>query len=59
MLDAAAKHKITVTTNPFQGLEKIPELIELARGGNMAGKGIIIVDPKQIEDERKAGIELA
>lgn len=48
MLEAVAKHKITVRTNPFQGLEKIPELVELAHSGNMAGKGIIIVDREQI-----------
>jgi propanol-preferring alcohol dehydrogenase len=49
MLEVVAKHNITVRTNPFQGLEKIPELVELAHSGKMAGKGIIIVDPEQLK----------
>jgi propanol-preferring alcohol dehydrogenase len=48
MLEVVAEHKILVRTNAFQGLEQIPELVELAHGGKMRGKGIIIVDPKQI-----------
>jgi propanol-preferring alcohol dehydrogenase len=58
MLDVVAEHKISVRKNTFQGLEKIPELLELAHGGKMSGKGIIIVDQKQIEEERQSGIEL-
>jgi propanol-preferring alcohol dehydrogenase len=58
MLDVVAEHKISVRTNPFQGLEKIPELLELAHGGKMSGKGIVIIDPKQIEEEKKGGVDL-
>lgn len=59
MLEAVAKNKITVTSNKFDGLDKIPELIELAHSGKMSGKGMIIVDQEQIKAEHKAGIELA
>jgi propanol-preferring alcohol dehydrogenase len=48
MLEVVAEHKITVRTNPFYGLAKIPELVELAHSGRMAGKGIIVVDPEQL-----------
>jgi propanol-preferring alcohol dehydrogenase len=48
MLEVVAEHKISVLTNPFQGLDKIPELVELAHSGKMKGKGIVIVDPKQM-----------
>jgi propanol-preferring alcohol dehydrogenase len=50
MLDVVAKNKITVTSNKFDGLEKLPELIELAHGGKMAGKGMIIVDQEHKPD---------
>jgi propanol-preferring alcohol dehydrogenase len=59
MLDTVAKDKITVASNPFDGLEKIPELIELAHSGKMSGKGMIIVDREQIKAERKSGVGLA
>ncbi|KAF2434969.1 GroES-like protein [Tothia fuscella] len=58
MLDVVAKHKISVRTNPFQGLEKVPELVELAHSGKMSGKGIVVVDPQQIEEEKKSGVEM-
>ena len=35
MLDTVAKHRISVHTNPFNGLEKIEELVELAHSGKM------------------------
>ena len=59
MLDAVAKNKITVTSNKFEGLDKIPEMIELAHSGKMSGKAQIIVDPEQIKAQQKAGVELA
>ena len=58
MLEVVAKHKITVSTNKFNGLEKIPELVELAHSGRMSGKGMIILDPEQIKAEHKVGAEL-
>jgi len=58
MLDVVAEHKITVKTNAFHGLKEIKKLIELAEGGHMKGKGIIIVDQKQIDKERKVDMEL-
>ena len=35
MLDAVAKHNISVHTNPFNGLDKIGQLVELAHSGKM------------------------
>lgn len=58
MLDVVAEHRITVSKNIFQGLREIPKLLELAHSGKMSGKGMIIVDPQQIEEERKAGVQL-
>lgn len=58
MLDVVAKHKVWVAKNPFNGLHEIPKLVELVHSGEMTGKGQIIVDPKQIEEQRKAGIQL-
>ena len=54
MLDVVAEHGISVKTNAFEGLGQIPKLVELAHSGKMAGKGIVIIDPKQIEAEKKA-----
>ncbi|KIW03250.1 uncharacterized protein PV09_05471 [Verruconis gallopava] len=58
MLDAVAKNKITVATNRFDGLDKLPELTELAHSGKMSGKAQIIVDQEQIKRQRKSGLEL-
>lgn len=57
MLDLVAEHNITVKTNPFFGLKEIPKLVELARSGKMAGKGVVVVEEKEIEKVRtgKAG----
>lgn len=53
MLDVVAEHNISVTTNPFNGLRELPRLVELAESGKMMGKGVIVVDPKQTEEEHK------
>lgn len=58
MLDIVAEHKISVKTNPLNGLNKLPELVELAHSGKMAGKGIIIIDEKQVAAQQKPGLEL-
>ena len=58
MLDVVAKHKISVSKNVFNGREEIPKLIELAQSVKLTGKGMIVVDPQQIEEERKTGLEL-
>jgi D-arabinose 1-dehydrogenase-like Zn-dependent alcohol dehydrogenase len=55
MLDCIAKNGITVTTVPFEGLEKIGELVELVHSGKIQGKAVIVVDPEQIEQEKKIG----
>lgn len=55
MLDIIAKHGITVTTNPFHGLDKIEDLVEMVHGGKIKGKAAIVVDQQQIDDEKKIG----
>jgi len=51
MLDLVTEHNISVKTNPFYGLEKLPELIVLVESGKLKGKGIVIVDEEAIEKE--------
>lgn len=48
MLDVVAEHGISVETNAFNGLGEIERLVELAEGGKMKGKGILIMDPEQL-----------
>ncbi|KAL1643124.1 hypothetical protein SLS58_005093 [Diplodia intermedia] len=55
MMEAVAANGISVRTNAVHGLDEIPQLLELVRGGKMAGKGIVIVDPAQIEHEKTIG----
>ena len=55
MLEVVAKHGIKVKTNPFKGLDAIGELVELAHGGKIQGKAIIIIDEEQIAKEREIG----
>lgn len=55
MLNAIAKHGVTVKTNPFHGLDKIGELVEMVHGGNIQGKAIIVVDNDQLEYEKTIG----
>ena len=49
MLVVVAAHKISIKTNLFFGLREIPKLIDLARGGKMQGKGVVIVDQAEIK----------
>ena len=55
MLDCIAKNGVTVKTNPFEGLEKIEELQKMVHSGKIKGKAVIVVDPEQIEAEKKIG----
>lgn len=55
MMKVVSEDGISVKTNPFQGLAEIPKLVELAHSEKMAGKGIVIVDPQQIEHEKTIG----
>ena len=49
MLAVVAAHKISIKTNPFFGLREVPKLIDLARGGKMQGKGVVIIDEAEID----------
>ncbi|WPH01023.1 Hypothetical protein R9X50_00385700 [Acrodontium crateriforme] len=55
MLECIAKNGVTVKTNPFDGLDKMDKLVELVKSGKIQGKAVVIVDPKQIEEERRLG----
>ena len=44
---------VTVKTNPFHGLEAIHDLVDMVNGGKIQGKAILVVDPEQIEHEKK------
>lgn len=55
MMDVIAKHGVKVKTNPFDGLDKIGELVEMVHGGKIQGKAVIIVDQRQIDEEKKIG----
>ena len=55
MLECIAKNGITVRTVPFEGLDKIEDLTKLVHSGKIQGKAVIVVDPEQIEHEKKIG----
>ncbi|KAI7003931.1 hypothetical protein D0867_13268 [Hortaea werneckii] len=55
MLKCIAEHGISVKTNPFQGLDKIHELVEMVHGGKIQGKALIVVDQEQIDNEKNIG----
>ena len=55
MLKLVAEHGSSVTTNAFNGLGEIEDLVRFAGSGKMKGKGIIIMDSEQIEKEEKVG----
>ena len=55
MLATVAKHGISVTTHPLTGIDKVPELVELARAGKIKGKGIILIDEDAIAKQKDYG----
>ncbi|KAK5109743.1 hypothetical protein LTR62_006583 [Meristemomyces frigidus] len=55
MMQAIAEHGVTAKTVPFQGLDKIFDLVDMVHSGKVSGKAVIIVDGKQIEEEKKLG----
>ncbi|TGJ87322.1 hypothetical protein E0Z10_g1456 [Xylaria hypoxylon] len=55
MMQCIAQHGVRVRTNPFQGLDKIEELLSTVKSGKLRGKAVIIVDPEQIEAEKRIG----
>ncbi|KAI0203156.1 GroES-like protein [Astrocystis sublimbata] len=57
MLRCVAEHGVTVRTNPFQGLDRIEELLGLVRSGKLRGKALLVVDPEQIEAEKRLGVK--
>lgn len=59
MLDFVAEHKVKVRANSFNGLQEISKLMDFVHSGKMAGKGVVLIDQKQIEEQKKAGVELA
>lgn len=55
MLKCIAEHGVTVKTNPFHGLDKIEDLVEMVHGGKIQGKAVIVVDEDQIKKEKELG----
>ncbi|KAI3327996.1 GroES-like protein [Xylariaceae sp. AK1471] len=55
MVACVAEHGVKARTNPFQGLDKIKELLGTVESGKLRGKAVIIVDPEQIEAEKRIG----
>ncbi|KIH87258.1 hypothetical protein SPBR_05104 [Sporothrix brasiliensis 5110] len=49
MVASIQKHGIELHTVPFQGLEKIHDLVELVRSGTIKGKAAIVVDDAQVQ----------
>ncbi|KAF2095908.1 GroES-like protein [Rhizodiscina lignyota] len=59
MLDVVAEHGVSVEKNVFHGLHEIPKLMDLAHGGKMKGKGMIVVDQEQIDRQNSQGLKLS
>lgn len=55
MMKCIAEHGVSATVVPFEGLDKIGELTEKVHGGKIKGKAAIIIDQKQIDEEKKLG----
>lgn len=55
MVKFIAEHGVKVKTNVFEGLEKIEELLDVIHSGKIQGKAVIIIDPEQIDREKKLG----
>ncbi|KAF2720274.1 GroES-like protein [Polychaeton citri CBS 116435] len=55
MMETIAEHGIKAKTVRFDGLDSIEELLELVHGGKIQGKACIVVDPEQMEHEKKIG----
>ncbi|KAF2175422.1 GroES-like protein [Zopfia rhizophila CBS 207.26] len=58
VLRVVDKHRISIDTNPFNGLNEIGKLTDLVQSDRMKAKGIIIMDPKQVKKERESGLEM-
>jgi propanol-preferring alcohol dehydrogenase len=58
MLEVVSKHNITVSKSVFNGINEIPKLIELSKSGKMSGKGMVVIDPEQIEEEKETDVQL-
>ncbi|KAI1161267.1 GroES-like protein [Nemania serpens] len=58
MMRCVDEHGVKVRVNPFQGLDRIEELLGLVRSGKLRGKAVIVVDPEQIEAEKRIGAKI-
>jgi alcohol dehydrogenase, propanol-preferring len=55
MVGDVAKYGIHVKTNVFHGLENVQELVDFVKEGKMTGKAVVVIDPKQLEQEKNFG----
>ena len=52
MLNTCGDAGISVETNIFHGLDKVPEMVELAHSGKMKGKAVTVVNEDLMQDEK-------
>ncbi|GAP93135.1 hypothetical protein SAMD00023353_6800310 [Rosellinia necatrix] len=55
MMRCVAEHGVAVRASRFPGLESIADLLGLVQSGKLRGKAVIVVDPEQIEAEKRIG----
>ncbi|CAK7226140.1 hypothetical protein SBRCBS47491_006128 [Sporothrix bragantina] len=56
MVASITQHGLQLHTVPFEGLEKIHELVELVHSGTIKGKAAIVVDKEQVVRDDATGI---
>ncbi|CAK7201476.1 hypothetical protein SEUCBS139899_004180 [Sporothrix eucalyptigena] len=56
MVASITQHGLQLHTVPFQGLERIHELVALVHSGSIKGKAAIVVDNEQVERDAATGI---
>lgn len=58
MLKLVSENKITVKTNPFNGIKEVPMAVKLAHSGKMQGKPVILIDQEAIEKQTKSDLKM-
>lgn len=52
MMRFISEHGISVKTNPFYGLDKIHDLVEVVDSGKIQGKAVLVIDKEQLQREK-------
>lgn len=58
MLKLVADNEMKVRTNPFDGLDQMEKLVELAHSGKMSGKAVVLIDKEAIQKEKESGLKM-